>query len=210
EPQIVEQPGVRGRAGERTLVMVDGRGKLPALAPTVAQMEQRFGIVRVEAQRLVPGALGGVCVAAVDDFAEQVPGRGIAGIKGERGAAGGSRALVAAEPLQARALAQQVGATRGEGDGRIEPGERASDFAGFERQAGATEKLVGRQRTRRGALDGPVAVLESLAAAARAGRVARDGGGIHACAPGRPSTVSDARNPAAPAMRSTAASKLRV
>ena len=55
-----------------------------ALAVAVAEMEERFRVVRIEAQRLAPGLLGGRLIDATQNLAQQIPGGYIAGRTAER------------------------------------------------------------------------------------------------------------------------------
>src|SRR2546426_12666901 len=79
QPQIVEHGWMVGRAAQGPLVMDDRGHVLALLAQVVAQMERRFGVLRVEVERAPPSLACCGVVGRLEALAQQNPRGDIVG-----------------------------------------------------------------------------------------------------------------------------------
>ena len=73
EPQIVEHGWMVGRAAQGQSVMDDRGRMLALLAQSVAQMERRFGVLRVAVERAPPSLACSGVVGRLEALAQQNP-----------------------------------------------------------------------------------------------------------------------------------------
>ena len=113
QPQIVEHGWMVGRAAQGPLVM-DNRGHVLALlAQAVAQMERRFGVLRVAVERAPPSLACSGVVGRLEARAQQIPGGDIVGCDFEQPSKRACRVPMAACDECDLGFAQQpIGARR--------------------------------------------------------------------------------------------------
>ena len=159
--------------------MSNRRVVLAAFAQAVAEMEQCFGVARIDLERLAPCRFSADGIGRGEDLAQQSPCDHVGGSKRKRRPARGFGRGAAQRPFDARALAPKVRALGRERACPLEQFQRARRFVDRETHLRQAQQLLGGGRRGRGSSEAAMAVLEAPAATARARRVARDRGGAH-------------------------------
>src|SRR5438105_9654233 len=142
QPQIVEHGWMVGRAAQGQSVMDDRGRMLALLAQSVAQMERRFGVLRVEVERAPPCLACSGGVGRLEARAQQIPRGDIVGRDFEQPSKRGRGVLMAACVECDLGFAQQ----------RTGPRRRVA--ASLERSVAVLVALAAAARTGAGARNG--------------------------------------------------------